>query len=291
MTDHYQIRILQPGEINIAVDWAAAEGWNPGIYDAECFQSADPQGFLGGFIGNELIATISAVKYGQNFGFIGFYIVKAEYRGRGYGLKLWNAALASLGNRLVGLDGVFAQQENYRKSGFSLAYTNVRYQGISQKYNKTDNAIVNLSEIPFAKLVEYDRQHFSEQRTAFLKSWINQPGTIALAITDNDQLAGYGAKGYGVKGYGVIRPCREGYKIGPLFADNAALAERLFVQLQSAAAGEPVFLDVPSVNTDGIALAQAHNMTPVFQTARMYKNGMLHLPVANIFGVTSFELG
>ena len=286
MTDHYQIRTLQPGEIDTAIEWAASEGWNPGIYDATCFQSADRHGFLGGLIDDELVATISAVKYGQTFGFIGFYIVKAEYRGHGYGLKLWNAALASLGNRLVGLDGVFAQQENYRQSGFSLAYTNVRYQGISQTYNKPDNAIVDLSEIPFAMLAEYDRQHFSEPRTAFLKSWISQPGTIALAITDNHQLAGCG-----LKGYGVIRPCREGYKIGPLFADNAALAERLFVQLQSAAADKPVFLDVPSVNAAGIAMAQAHNMTPVFQTARMYKNGMLQLPVANIFGVTSFELG
>ena len=281
MTDRYHIRTLQPGEIDTAVDWAAAEGWNPGVYDAKCFQAADPHGFLGGFIGDELIATISAVKYGQTFGFIGFYIVKAEYRGHGYGLKLWNAALASLGNRLVGLDGVFAQQENYRKSGFALAYSNVRYQGVSQACSKPDNAIIHLSKIAFAELAEYDRQHFSERRTEFLKCWINQPGTVALAITDNSQLSGYG----------VIRPCREGYKIGPLFADNAILAERLFMQLQSVAAGKPVFLDVPSVNASGIAMAQAHNMTPVFQTARMYKNGMLQLPVANIFGVTSFELG
>ena len=281
MTDRYHIRTLQPGEIDTAVDWAAAEGWNPGVYDAKCFQSADPQGFLGGFIGDELIATISAVKYGQTFGFIGFYIVKAEYRGRGYGLKLWNAALATLGNRLIGLDGVFAQQKNYQKSGFALAYSNVRFQGISQTCSKPDNGIVRLSEIPFAELAEYDQQHFSEQRLAFLKCWINQPGTVALAITDNSQL----------RGYGVIRPCREGYKIGPLFADDAVLAERLFVQLQSTAAGRPVFLDVPAVNAGGIALAQAQRMTPVFQTARMYKNGMLHLPVTNIFGVTSFELG
>jgi ribosomal protein S18 acetylase RimI-like enzyme len=121
MTDHYHIRTLQLGEIDTAVDWAAAEGWNPGVYDARCFHAADPHGFLGGFIGDELIATISAVKYGHTFGFIGFYIVKADYRSHGYGLKLWNAALASLGNRLIGLDGVFAQQENYRKSGFALA--------------------------------------------------------------------------------------------------------------------------------------------------------------------------
>jgi hypothetical protein len=281
MTDLYHIRTLQPDEIDTAIDWAAAEGWNPGAYDAKCFHAADPHGFLGGFIEGELIATISAVKYSQTFGFMGFYIVKAEYRSLGYGLKLWNAALARLGNRLIGLDGVFAQQENYRKSGFALAYTNVRYQGVSQTFSKPDQAIVHLSEIPLAQLAEFDRQHFSEQRSTFLKCWINQPGTVGLAIAENNQLSGYG----------VIRPCREGYKIGPLFAENAALAERLLLQLQSIAAGKLVFLDVPSMNASGIALAEAQQMTPVFQTARMYKNGILHLPVEDIFGVTSFELG
>lgn len=281
MTDYYHIKTLRPCEINTVLDWAFAEGWNPGINDAKCFYSADPQGFLGGFIGDELIGTISAVKYSQSFGFIGFYIIKAKYRSHGYGLKLWNAALASLGNRLIGLDGVFAQQENYRKSGFTLAYTNVRYQGLSQNNNKPDQAIVHLLEIPFAEVAEYDRQHFSEQRPAFLKCWINQPGMVALAIKEKNRICGYGC----------IRPCREGYKIGPLFADNVALAERLLLRLQSSAAGKLVFLDVPSMNAGGIALAEAQQMTPVFQTARMYKNGMLHLPLADIYGVTSFELG
>ena len=31
--------------------------------------------------------------------------------------------------RVIGLDGVVAQQENYRKSGFELAYANIRYGG------------------------------------------------------------------------------------------------------------------------------------------------------------------
>ena len=44
--DAFRIRTMRRNEIAIAVDWAAAEGWNPGLHDAECFTVADPQGFL-----------------------------------------------------------------------------------------------------------------------------------------------------------------------------------------------------------------------------------------------------
>ena len=68
------IRPMIRPEIDLAVDWAAAEGWNPGLADAACFRAQDPTGFLVGRIGDEAVAVISAVKYGASFGFIGFYI-------------------------------------------------------------------------------------------------------------------------------------------------------------------------------------------------------------------------
>ncbi len=75
------------------------------------------------------VATVSCVNYGASFSFLGFYIVRKDLRGRGYGLRIWNAAIAHAGARVIGLDGVVAQQDNYRKSGFTLAYANVRYGG------------------------------------------------------------------------------------------------------------------------------------------------------------------
>jgi ribosomal protein S18 acetylase RimI-like enzyme len=120
---------MQRAEIDLAVEWAAREGWNPGLQDADAFHAADPEGFLLGALAGEPAAVISAVRYGEGFGFIGFYIVRPDLRGRGYGLTLWNAAMARLAGRNVGLDGVVAQQPNYRKSGFRLAYRNIRHEG------------------------------------------------------------------------------------------------------------------------------------------------------------------
>src|SRR5499426_4685816 len=125
-----RIRVMRPQEIALAADWAAAEGWNPGLADAACFATVDPEGFLIGELDGAPAATISCVNYDERFAFLGFYIVRGDLRGRGYGLRMWNAAIAHAGPRAIGLDGVVAQQENYKRSGFRLAYANVRYGGI-----------------------------------------------------------------------------------------------------------------------------------------------------------------
>ena len=279
---NYTIRTMERKEIDIAIEWAAEEGWNPGLNDADCYYSADPKGFLVGLLGDEPIATISVIKYGESFGFLGFYIVKSEYRGKGYGIQLWNAGLKYLEGRNIGLDGVVAQQDNYKKSGFKLAYRNIRYQGVSGGDLPQGSEIVQLSTLPFETIDSYDRPFFPDKRSQFIKSWINQPDSHALGIMKNGKLAGYG----------VIRQCRSGYKVGPLFADTPELAETLFLALKARVKpSEPVYLDVPEVNQAAVALAERHNMTVSFETARMYTGVEPDMPLDRLFGVTSFEIG
>lgn len=269
------------GELDIAVDWAASEGWNPGLYDADCFYNADPTGFLMGFLGTEPIASISAVKYGQSLGFIGFYIVKPEFRGQGHGLAIWQAALDYLQGRNIGLDGVVAQQDNYIKSGFSLAYRNIRYEGVGSS-EVDSSSCVPLAHLSMESVIEYDRRFFPEVRSRFTQCWITQPNSHAVGVVQEQTLVGYG----------VLRPCRSGYKIGPLFADTATIADKIFRALiAKVPTGQPFYLDVPEVNDAAVALAKQYNLNYVFETARMYTHGAPELPLTGIFGVTTFELG
>lgn len=278
----FTIRTMTRPEADIAVDWAAAEGWNPGLYDADCFYAADPDGFLIGLLGDEPVATLSVVRYGDSFAFVGFYIVRPEHRGNGYGIRIWNAGLARLGGRTMGLDSVIAQQENYKKSGFALAYRNIRYQGTGGGRFPTGPGIVPLSALPFDEICEYDRPFFPDDRVQFLKCWIAQPQSTALGILRNGKLAGYG----------VLRICRSGYKVGPLFADSPEFAEELFLTLRAhAPEGAPIYLDPPATNPAAVDLANRHNMTAVFETARMYTGKSPDLPLKRLFGVTTFELG
>jgi Acetyltransferase (GNAT) domain len=91
--------------------------------------------------------------------------------------------------------------------------------------------------------------------------------------------------------WGVIRPCRTGHKIGPLVADDRAAAETVLAALLAARGGGEIFLDVPSVNREAVALAQGLGLTPVFETARMYTGAIPQLRLERVFGVTTFELG
>jgi GNAT superfamily N-acetyltransferase len=278
----FRITQLSADELSLPIEWATAEGWDPGLHDQACFAVADPTGFHAGWIGDEPVATIAVVKYGATFAFLGLYIVKPEFRGQGYGFALWNHALGTARGRTVGLDGVVAQQANYRRSGFALAYRNVRYRGVRGPDAPLDARVVPLSRFPLSEVAKYDRAFFPEARDAFLRCWIAQPGAKAMAVEKHGAMAGYG----------VIRPSGHGFKVGPLFADDASCAEALFHALaMRTPAGAAIFLDVPEPNTAGVALAERHGMSPVFETARMYAGVAPKLPLAKLFGVTTFELG
>lgn len=275
------VRNMTPKEVSLAIEWAAAEGWNPGLHDAECFYAADPQGFFLAELDGRPAGCLSAVAYDERFGFAGFYIVPPPFRGRGIGHELVRTASAYAGSRSMGNDAVVAQQETYRQLGFRLAYRNIRYRGLASLQTANAPGIIDLEEIPFGDLVAYDRAMFPAERPVFLRHWINQPEGAALGCEDNGKLAGYG----------VIRKCRQGYKIGPLFADHEDIAEKLFRAFTGRIPGEEFFLDIPEPNPAAGSLVRRHAMQSVFETARMYSGAVPSLPLEKIFGVTSFELG
>lgn len=280
-----QIRTMRPAEISLAINWAVIEGWNPGIYDHVPFAAADPGGFLIGTVDGQPAAVISAIRYGTGFGFIGCYIVAPEWRGKGYGWQIWQAAMQRLAGRNVGLDGVVAQQENYRRSGFVLAHANVRHVGKAgtDKSRFADGcALRPLHSEPMDRIADFDSEFFPNDRRAFLHAWLSQPHATGQVAIKGGQIAGYGQ----------IRPCRSGFKIGPLFANQPAIAMALFSALANTVpAGSDIYLDTPAVNSDAMALAEHFCMTPVFETARMYTRGEPDIALARTYGITSFELG
>ena len=272
-------------EVELAIELAAREGWNPGLHDARCFFEADPGGFLIAEVDGALAGCLGAVSYDRRFGFIGLYIVVPPWRGHGIGWRLWTCGMERLAGHLVGLDGVPEQQENYRKSGFTLAWRNVRYAGVARRAasSQTDfAAFVPLTDVDFAMLCADNLRVFPAPRERFLRAWIGMPDAVGLACLQGGRLAGWG----------VIRRCREGHKIGPLVADDATVASSLYDALCSRVhEGDAVYLDVPLPNADAVALAERYRMRGVFETARMYTDAAPACELERVFGVTSFELG
>lgn len=285
LSDELRIRPMSRSELDILISWAANEGWNPGLHDADIFWDTDPDGYIAAEIDGELIGGGSIVSYQGEFGFMGFFIVKPEYRGDGLGTKLWFARRDKLRSRLnspasIGMDGVFEMQPFYTKGGFKFSHREIRFEGTGVPC-PLPPSVIPLLDVSFNSLLDYDTAHFPTARPDFLKAWIAQPDSRALGVVEREQLCGYG----------VIRRCRNGFKIGPLFADNAGIALELFNGLSDHAAGEPVYIDVPEINDSAMQLVSDKGMQEVFGCARMYFGDKPALPDAQIYGVTTFELG
>ena len=274
-----RVRRMDRNDLQLAVEWARNEGWNPGLHDADPFYAADPNGFFIAEINGEPVGTASAVAYDDRYGFLGFYIVKEELRHLGIGMKLCDALLEYMGDRVYGLDGVVAMLDTYvPQMGVAIAHYNARYEGVGRPAEAT---LADISSVPFEELERYDRRFFPAPRTAFLQSWISRPGSRGRVVTDGDRLVGYG----------LLRPCFRGFKIAPLFADTPEIADQLFRELAGLAVDQPVFLDIPVCNRAAQELAERYQMQKVFETARVYRGPAPELPLDQIYGITSFELG
>jgi GNAT superfamily N-acetyltransferase len=285
--DGFEVRRATRDEFSVAVQWARDEGWNPGLSDLDAFLAADTEGFLIGFADGNPVSSISVVRYGDDYGFLGFYIVRPDARGKGYGMATWKAGMATLENRTVGLDGVVEQQDSYRKSGFQLVGRNIRFSGVPilTEAEKSTAKVVDARIEHADQLEELDRMCFGAPRSRFLQAWV-------FAAPDAERKTFVAFENGDVSGYATVRKCTEGFKIGPLFARSRQSAESLFrACCVHADAGATIVLDVPEANHHSVAMAESAGMAPVFETARMYRGAAPELPWSMIFGVTSFELG
>lgn len=276
-----QIRNATNDDVSVFIEWARREGWNPGIHDGECHYAVDPTGWFLAEEGGEITGTLVVTNYDPSFSFGGFYIIREDARGHGAGWQLWNHGMCHAGDRNFGGDGVFEMQDKYAENaGLIYAYRNIRWQGVAEGCAQPD--LVPATALPLDALSAYDRRHFPAERSRFLEKWISRDGTQASVFLHPDESIG---------GYGVIRRCFEGYKIGPVFADTPDIAESIVDGLTESVSGEVFFFDTPEPNGAAVAMARERHMEEVFGTARMYSRYVPSLPMQEIFGVTSFELG
>lgn len=267
-------------DLRIAVDWAAAEGWNPGQEDAEAFHKVDPEGFLMGWLGDTPVTAISVVRHCGGFGFLGFYLCHPDHRGKGYGMATWQAGMAHLGDRVVGLDGVPAQVANYETSGFELVHYTKRYAGQITGTAQTNCRLANPADLPV--LLQMDLDISGTDRGTYLSSWFSQTRSRhTLVYETNGQIVGCA----------TIRTCRTGHKIGPIFAENAETARSLIEASVAYAQAQEIMIDIPDPNSISVDLAHSLGLDEIFSCARMYKGGALARNVESIFAETAFELG
>lgn len=273
-----RLRTATRAEVALMLDWAAAEGWNPGIDDAEVFYNADPDGYFVADIDGSPVAAISVVNHSDSFAFLGLYLCRPDYRGQGIGFALWQHALQHAGARVIGLDGVPDQEANYKRSGFELAGRTRRYGGTLAPEALT----MPLAQAEdHATLARLDRDATGVSRPRFLPAWAqNGPTRKTVLLRDIDAITGFA----------TARLCREGCKIGPVVAPNDDAALHLVRQAAAAVTASSVFIDVPDASAAFARCLRSNGLTEVFCTARMYR-GQAPNDHSILKAVATLELG
>eukprot|EP01040_Poterioochromonas_malhamensis_P016918 gene16918-19322_t len=271
---------------------SAEEGWNPGPNDWRSFSAIDPSGFFVGVKDGEIVACISALRVDPNHGYIGYYICKKEHRGKGYGLPLFQAGLKKLwdeGISCIGLDGILMQVPNYEKSGFVPYFESTRYLFV--KSSSSPLAAEEQSRIVNAKDNE-----LHEERLRDILALQQSIQTItyesyyrALFQDENVKALSYYSSDNEIVGFGVIRPAMEGYRLGPLYANDAEVARVLFKALVGdLSLGSKVIMEIANVNTSALGL----DLKPLAAVCmHMYTQPPPPSDLSRVFALQSWTIG
>ena len=295
MQDIFSVRNIFNNELQKVTDWAKLEGFAPGFDDISIYRNTDKQGIWVGCLDNEPVGSIACVKYNSSYGFIGLFIVKKEFRNKGYGVRLWQHALNYLKEiQCIGLEAAPNRIDDYQKWGFKKSSITNRWKlfGYDQMpknkfYKDTypDFDVVPVADISSEAVLNYDSQREPSPRPHFLNDWLNNSyGTVKVLLDKNGMCHGFGR----------IRPCilknnQRGLRIGPLLADTPPLAELLIRELIEESADE-ILLDCPGLNPYANYLLSNLGFLEISKTYRMYKGIQPPFPMNQVYGLACLEL-
>ena len=220
---------MRPDEIAIAVDWAAGRRLEPPrLADAACFATVDADGSFIGELDGVPAAMVSCVNYDASFAFLGFCIgASRPARPRLRPTPMAGAA-AHAGARVIGLDGVVAQQPNYAEVGVCAGLCQRPLRRRPGRARRAGGGNHGVDRGTAARWwPRPTARYFRPRARAFLRAWIDAPGHVGRALLRDGRLR---------PGVSVVLAARAS-KIGPLIADDRAAAETVLAALLTARGG------------------------------------------------------
>ena len=295
MDNLLSIKPLCDDDIDFVTEISRKEGFAPGVGDLGIYQNTDNQGLWVAWLNNNPIGCIAGVRYNGNYGFIGLFLVIKKYRGRGFGLQLWKKALDHLSDLpCVGLEAAPDRIADYSKWGFTISSKTTRWKWLGDGKLLEDSfasddlynfSFVEGSSIPPNAVEEFDEKRENTPRPHFLANWLNHPSGKVIAVIDREKRC---------HGFGRIRPCLlqkgNGWRIGPLMADNPKLFQILLKKLIASHPGL-IIIDSPGLNEPAYELFENLGFKSVSETFRMYRGYQPPVSMNDVYGLACLELG
>lgn len=308
MTAGFTVKKATPEEWQAsAMTWGAQLQWNVGQHDCKTFMEQDPDGFFVGLVRNndgteETVGSVCGVKYGEDMGFIGLYIVQQEYRKKGYGLELFQTAMKHLEGRNIGLDAVVEQIHNYKRSGFHETHWNVRYSFRIEPIMTTtgfpdfDPTLplqwVRQDRLDPQQIIQFEKHVVGlSRKPEFWTSLISQPNCRVFAVRQK-LVDTSDCEQYVLKGLVAIRQGVDHYRVGPLYATEPAIAEALMDRICSLddLTGQYVLVDIVAENKHMGPFLKRYKMKELAKFSRMWTGGQIVEDLHVCYAPLSLEL-
>ncbi|CAI6051858.1 GNAT family N-acetyltransferase [Cohnella sp. JJ-181] len=301
-----RIRRLTERDIPFAMALKNIAGWNQTEEDWRGYLAFDPEGCYLAEFGREPAGTMTTIRYGDRFGWIGMVLVHPDYRGRGIATELLQLGIRYLqesGVRCIKLDATAMGKKVYVPLGFVEEYDVRRYElscsppasglkvgaisdSASESVYKSGSGykveVRPLSGDLLDEIAAYDEIVFGASRRAVLDRLSSRDAHYSLYTRDER----------GITGYMMAHQGYEAVQIGPWAASDAHTAEMLLTALLSQIGHGKVFFDLPVPNAEGIELAEKHGFRIQRAFCRMYlgENECAGWP-ARIYGTSGAEKG
>lgn len=281
------IRRMEVRDVGFGMRLKEMAGWNQIEADWEAFLRLEPEGCLVGEKSGRVVATTTAIGYGDRFGWIGMVLVDPEFRLQGIATRMMERAIAFLESRpceCLKLDATEAGTAVYERMGFQVEYGVERWKRppgpmVEAAGDPTGISRVRPRDVP--RLSEWDEPLFGADRTRLLE-WYCRAGGPAYRLENE------GAP----RGFVFSRPGSFAFQVGPLVAEDVTAAGRLLRRVLSASGGRPVILDLPARNAAALELARELGFERSRVLFRMYRGANRHPGRPDkVYALSGFEYG
>jgi len=272
-----QPRQLCEADLGGVMTLSRQAGWNQTRDDWTRVMAMEPEGCVGIEQEGRIVATATAVCFGDALAWIGMVLTDPAFRGRGLARRLMVHTLDFLARRGVAwikLDATDMGRPLYLSLGFTDECVIERFVGRADPLVRSGPP-----GPPGVPAILLDRQAFGADRGRLL-----------------DSLAPLGAISISGVGYAMSRPGAVAAYFGPCVARTTEGARRLLSAALAPHAGNEVYWDVLHSNPEALRLARESGFAARRTLSRMILRGRPSAPPlihndACVFAIAGFEYG
>jgi len=277
---------MTPGDFQGGLRLSLSAGWNQTAEDWSLIHSLNPQGCFVARHRGDVIATVCALEYGPEMGWIGMMLVDSAYRGMGIATRLMEKARQALaGQQTVQLDATPAGQPVYRRLGFKESFGLVRMVGEAGDHSRetaVDGVLRPMGPSDLETIAASDQEIFKGSRGKLLEGLMRMAPEYASVLVRGETIGGYVFGRHGAKFE----------TIGPLVAGDLPVAKALCGAALEKMGRRPVAMDVPEAS----GAWSAHLASLGMKVERPFRRMFLGeapspLPDERLFAIAGPELG